>query len=144
MFLLKSLSFWEQNTNRCVDEVQEVLLTLVAVKQRGCLGLHCYPPLSLHLKLVQHLLVLLSLCYGTCLTSISPSLLIISLTDNKIQLCVCGSGWERERPFHIYAINIHLDNIRMTANGTQLFTTHPNISNYLYHYVFTTVVQILL
>lgn len=73
-FLPKSLSFWEQNTNRCVDEVQEVLLTLVAVKQRGCLGLHCYPPLSLHLKLVQHLLVLLSLCYGTCLTSISDTL----------------------------------------------------------------------
>lgn len=58
--LRQSLTYW------CVDEVQEVLLALVGVKQGGSLGFHRYPPLSLHLKLVQHLFVLVSLCYGTC------------------------------------------------------------------------------
>lgn len=52
-------SYW------CINEVQQVLLTMVAVKERGCLGLHSYPPLSLHLKFVQHLFVLVSLCYST-------------------------------------------------------------------------------
>lgn len=54
-------------TYRCVDEVQEVLLSLVVIEQRGCLRLYCNPPLTLHLKLVQYLLVPLSLCNGSCL-----------------------------------------------------------------------------
>lgn len=53
-------------TYRCVDEVQEVLLSLVVINQRGRLGLHRYSSLSLHLKLVQYLFVLLGLRYGTC------------------------------------------------------------------------------
>lgn len=68
------------NIYRCVNEVQEVLLSLVAVKQRGCLSLHCYPPLSLHLKLVQDLLVLLSLCYSTFL-SMESTASVTSLTS---------------------------------------------------------------
>lgn len=56
---------------RRVDEVEEVLLSVVAIKQGGRLGLHSDPSLPLHLKLVQNLLVLLSLCDGSCFPTTS-------------------------------------------------------------------------
>lgn len=70
----KNMPFFRIRTYRCVNEVQEVLLSLVTVKQGGRLGLHCDPSLSLHLKLVQHLFVLLSLCYGTCACEVDTNM----------------------------------------------------------------------
>lgn len=53
------------STHWCVNEVEEVALPLVAVEQRGCLSLDSDAPLSLHLKFVQNLFVLFSLCNST-------------------------------------------------------------------------------
>lgn len=49
-----------------VDEVQEILLPPVVIKQRGRLSFHGDASLPLNLKLVQNLLVLPGLCYGAC------------------------------------------------------------------------------
>lgn len=81
---------------RGVNEVQEVPLPLVVVKQRRCLGLYGYPPLSLHLQLVQHLFVLLCLRYRTCLL-VTPSVKMTWISFNICNTKKCelltGAPW---------------------------------------------------